>query len=615
VVAQLQNRTDEKVFDDSLDTALRIGLEQSRHVNLVSQLQIDRALERMQRQGQPVDRQLAAELALREGAKAVILPTVAEVGGVVRVSLEVIDPNSGVTVYSESADGEGIGSVLPSLDATLTRVRSNLGEAMASVEANNLSLEQATTDNLDALKAFSLGARARNEGRMADAEALYQEAVRLDPEFAMAWLRLAFMRYVDDDAIATRAYLDKALASREHLSRRELLFLEGAEATLDNPTRAVERFRLLATLYPDDFRARYNYAYFAHFDLLRSAEAREMIGAADTSQNPSRAAAVYLSAALDVSLDRIDDAIAKFEKVDTMGPRPYRRDYIEAYLARRDYAEAERVARLQSGSTGSEVQDLEARLIEVSIPLDRGRWADALAAADNLRQATANSGRDPSRSGFMLMALSLRSYAPDQAFAKDLRQWSDYLDGRLDAADSLEQRHLIFQLAATGWMAAYTGDLALARKMLKRVDGHALTVAYPANLAMQRVLQAELSLAAGDTDAAIAVLSEAQDGEGGLYFSRAVLMRAMAAAGRLDEAARLAQWLASHRGRAFAEPSSIGAWQAANILESNLALRASARLAERTGQPERAKALSAQFESAWPGGDGLEVVKRRDAAF
>ncbi|WP_158637083.1 putative peptide modification system cyclase [Arenimonas daejeonensis] len=223
VVAQLQNRTDEKVFDDSLDTALRIGLEQSRHVNLVSQLQIDRALERMQRQGQPVDRQLAAELALREGAKAVILPTVAEVGGVVRVSLEVIDPNSGVTVYSESADGRGIGSVLPSLDATLTKVRSNLGEAMTNVESNNLSLEQATTDNLDALKAFSLGARARNDGRDADAAALYQEAVKLDPEFSMAWLRLAFLRYIENDEVGTRTYLAKAMASREHLSRRELL--------------------------------------------------------------------------------------------------------------------------------------------------------------------------------------------------------------------------------------------------------------------------------------------------------------------------------------------------------------------------------------------------------
>jgi putative peptide modification system cyclase len=612
VVADLQNRTDEPIFDDALDVALRIGLEQSRHVNLVSELQIDRALERMQRQGQPVDRQLATELALREGAKAVILPTVAEVGGVVRVSLEVIDPNSGVTVYSESEDGRGSGSVLPSLDATLTRVRGSLGEAMSSVESSNLSLEQATTGNLEALKAFSLGTQARNQGRTADAEPLFQEAVRLDPGFSMAWLRLAFLRYIENDADGTRRYLDKALASKDKLSRRELLFLEGAEATLADPARAIERFKLLATLYPDDFRARYNFAYFAHFDLLRSAEARAMVGAADAPQNPARAGALYLAGALDLSLNRYDDAIASFEKADTLGPRPYRRDYVEAYLAQRKYADAERVAAQTIGSS-SAVQGLEARLLDISIPLDRGRWQKARDAAETLRLAAASDGRDPLNTGFALTALALRSYAPDAELGGDLRGWSEQLVTRLGQADTLEQRHLLFQLLATGWMAAHTGDTVLARQLLARVDGHALVAAYPANESMQRVARAELALADGNPAAAVAALKAEYEGDAGSYFARAVLMRALAAAGRHEEAARFADWLASNRGRAFAEPNSRDAWQAANIVESTLALRAAARLAERTGSRDRARQRALEFSAAWPKGERLAVVKRRDA--
>ena len=42
---------------------------------------------------------------MRDGARAVILPTVSEVGGRVRVSAEVIDPHTQTTVYAESADG------------------------------------------------------------------------------------------------------------------------------------------------------------------------------------------------------------------------------------------------------------------------------------------------------------------------------------------------------------------------------------------------------------------------------------------------------------------------------------------------------------------------------
>ena len=54
-----------------------------------------------------LDRTVASEIAIRDGARAVILPTVAEVGGRVRVSAEVIDPHSQTTVYAESADGVG----------------------------------------------------------------------------------------------------------------------------------------------------------------------------------------------------------------------------------------------------------------------------------------------------------------------------------------------------------------------------------------------------------------------------------------------------------------------------------------------------------------------------
>ncbi|WP_146907851.1 hypothetical protein [Arenimonas daejeonensis] len=212
-----------------------------------------------------------------------------------------------------------------------------------------------------------------------------------------------------------------------------------------------------------------------------------------------------------------------------------------------------------------------------------------------------------------MIALSLRSYAPDERFADDLRQWSEHLAARFREAGSMEQRHLLFQQAATGWMAAYTGDVALAQRLLERIEGHPLIAAYPANAAMQRVLQAEIFLASGKPSEAVAVLAPDQDDANGLYFSRAVLMRALAAAGKPGAAAEQTDWLASHRGRAFAEFNSRSGWQAANVIESNLALRAAAQLAERAGQKDRANKRTEEFSRAWPGGEALEAVKRRDA--
>lgn len=612
VVADLQNRTGEDMFDDALDEALRVGLEQSQYVNLFSDMQVNRALQRMQRPGQPLDRQLATELALREGARAVILPTVAQVGGVLRVSLEVIDPQSGVTVYSESADGRGIDSVLPSLDATLADVRGRLGEAMTAVESERVPLEHATTGNIEALRAFSLGIRARTEGRAGDAEALFREAVRLDPGFAMAWLRLAFLRYVEGDVPGTREFLAQAQAHRDRLTRRELLFMEGAEATLDDAPRAVERFRVLAALYPDDYRARYNEAYFAHFDLLRSDQARSTIAGADVPQNPSRLAAIYLQAAANLGLGDTEAAIALFERALSMGYKGSLREYVDAQSALRRYDEARRVAALQA-PVGLVAQDIMSRQFQASLPLDQGDWAAARAALASLRsEAVERKAGVDSLATQDLMALSLRAYAPDERFAADLRAWADAQAVELHKANAMLRREVIFRLLAGAWMAAHAGETELAKALLAQVDGEPQASLYPANAGMARAAKAEIALAEGRAPEAIALLS----GDGGqgqeIYFTRAVLLRAMVAAGDREGALRAAEWLAQHRGIAFGEPTYVWGWQLANVAESTLALRAVARLAE-SGSPRAEKAAQA-FAKAWPGGDALPEVKRRDAA-
>lgn len=614
VVADLQNRTDEPLFDGSLDAALRVGLEQSRHINLISELQIDRALERMQRQGQPIDRQLATELALREGAKAVILPTVAEIGGRVRVSLEVVDPTTGVTVYSESGDGRGAGEVLPALDTALAKVRSKMGEAMSNIESSSRPLEDVTTGNLEALRAFSLGQQARYEGRIADSEALYAQATALDPTFATAYLRLAFLRYSDNDAEGTRRYLDLAIANRNRMSRRESLFMDGAEATLSKPATALEKFKLLAALYPDEYRAYYNYAYFAHFDSLRSADALAMLGPAMASKNPSRASAQYLAGGLQLALNRPDEAIVEFERAYSLGLIGYRREYVEAYAAKRDYAGAQRIARTDS-RTGAVSSDLESRQLEVSLPLDQGRWDQAMRAAGTLAaDARRASAPQLTQWNFDLQWLVLRSYAPDDAFAQDLALFAAQQAARLKGADSLQRRHVLFHALAAGRLAAAAGQPELAARMLALAQGDPLVAAYAANAGMARVVRAEMAVTAGQPERAIALLTEATSADDALYFERAVLMRAHAAAGNFDQALALADWLAAGRGRAYGEPTGASGWQAANLLENNLALRAAARYAAKTGNAGLANERQRAFDTAWPKANELEVVRRRDAA-
>lgn len=611
VVADLQNRTEETLFDDSLDTALRVGLEQSRHVNLVPQLQIDRALERMQRQGQVVDRQLATELALREGAKAVILPTVAEVGGVIRVSLEVIDPNSGVTVYSESADGRGAGDVLPALDQTLAQVRGRLGEALASVEKTSLPLEQVTTGNLEALRAYSLGLQARLDSRLDEAVPLFEEAIRLDPQFAMAQLNLAFIHYTDNDAVKTRQFLDMALANRSHLSQREAVFLEGAEATLEHPARAVEKFRLLANLYPDEYRAYYNYAYFAHQDLMRSRDGLKMLQPGLVPRNARLGSLAYLAGNLHLALNEYDPALRAFEQAESLGVRGTKLEYVHAYAARRQYEQATRIAGLQT-LTGSMANDIEARQVQVNLALDQGRLQEAERLARTiLEQTLAADVSALTRSSQEGTHLMLRSYLRDRAFADDLRDYTRRQTARLAEADRLEQRHVVMQLLASGWMAARSGDPASAAGTADAVRTHPSITDYPGNTSMLRMVDAEVAMAQGKPGQAVELLSGPVARDEGLYLERSVLMRAQAAQGQWAAALEHARWLAANRGRAFAEFDALGLLRPANLIENNLALHAASRFARELGQASAAEKAQAEFAAAWPGPEAEALAARR----
>src|SRR5690606_937269 len=126
VVGSLRNLTGHPMFDKAVEQAFRISLEQSRHVNVLSELKVRQTLEQMELDPDEtaLDRALASRVAMRDGARAVILPTVAEVDGRLQFSIEVVDPVSQATVYSRKASGQGVGSILASVDEVASDLRS-----------------------------------------------------------------------------------------------------------------------------------------------------------------------------------------------------------------------------------------------------------------------------------------------------------------------------------------------------------------------------------------------------------------------------------------------------------------------------------------------------------
>jgi tetratricopeptide (TPR) repeat protein len=113
--------------------------------------------------------------------------------------------------------------VLDALGGAASKLRSELGESLATVQKFDVPLEQATTSSLQALKAYSLGRKARNEKGNAAALPYLHRAIEIDPNFATAY-RVAGACYFNlGEQERANDYLTNAFQLREHASEREKL--------------------------------------------------------------------------------------------------------------------------------------------------------------------------------------------------------------------------------------------------------------------------------------------------------------------------------------------------------------------------------------------------------
>ena len=608
VVGDMSNFTGDARLEDSLDTALRIGMEQSRYVNLVPELKVRDVLQRMGRSPSAVvDRAVGSEIALREGARAVLLPSVAEVGGRLRVSVEVVDPNTQVTVYAQSADGQGVESALASIDTINAELRGKLGESLAEVAAERKPLAQVTTGNLDALRAYSLAQDAFRAGRYAEALGLCNEAVRLDPGFAMAYAFLARVKLSFGDSAAYERLLAKADSLRGRLTHREALMLDARIAMHMAPEQGLQKLRLLTRLYPDEYSGYYNYALLSWDYGIRRREALEQLTPALVPRNASASSAYYLQGVLQLGLERYAEALTSFNKYALGGSRGYIRQFAETHAAQRRYDLAAQVLARQVG-TGSDYSDFESSTDAALFQLDQGQWSEGLASLRKHAAGTGGGSPDRLRTSAFVM-VSLRAASGDPSAPADLHAFVASQAPWLRSAVPIERRHDRFLVLAAGILAAEAGDSATAREAL-RLGLAPENAAFPTLSNATAMLEAALATRGGHADQAIARLAPLHGGSE-LYYSHAVLMRAFAAAHRYEDGLAEADWLAAHRGMAYAEYNSDYALNALDIVHSNLALLFAAEYALQARKPDVARARLAAFRRAWPGAAQLDFLRAR----
>lgn len=591
VVGDLRNLTGEKVLDDSLEQAFRISLEQSRYVNVLSDMKARDTLARMQRKpGTLLDRAVASEIALRDGVRAVILPTVSEVGGRLRVSAEVIDPHTQTTVYAESVDGTGAGSALESIDAVTIALRGKLGEALASIQKDSEPLPEVTTSNMDALRSYALGQKSFASAQYDQARSFYARAVALDPKFALAYLGLVRAHNAMSDLAGGKQYLDKAIALRQHLPPRDQLYLDAWTAQINDPSGALPKWQEMSSLYPDFYPAIANVGNAFYLD-NRFAEGVPFAKRATSPQSEFAPLSWDLVGRLALGQEKFAEAEAAFGNAVARGSKSAVVRRANTFAAQRRFDQAAKTWPLSLKVNGVYFD-------RVSLYLDQGLWAPAVSEARGLeRQTPAGSVR--ARLAIYPSAVAAWAQGDYKSTRKEIRRIADMtlsaVANPTNAADATDDA---YAAVSAGILAQRMGDTAVARSVTTELQKRKELLTNRPLRDLVEVSRANDLRLSGNADKAIALLEPLVNGSEP-FQTHAALMEAYAAAGRIDKAVGQARWLSSHRGRAYIEIGCAWCQQPLDVFDTTHAHLRAAELLAGAGNEDQARKELMAFDSKW----------------
>jgi serine/threonine protein kinase/Tfp pilus assembly protein PilF len=225
VLADFTNTTGDAVFDDTLRQALSVALNQSPFLNVLPENKVAATLKLMSRPaGTKLTPEVTHELCQRAASKAYIAGSIASLGSQYVLGLKAVNCQSGDPLAEKQVTAASKEKVLDALGEAASKLRTELGESLATVQKFDVPLAQATTVSLDALKAYSLGRKVHEKG--ATASLSYdQRAIQLDPSFASGYNAVGNDYSGLAELGRASEYYTKAFQLREHASEREKLLI------------------------------------------------------------------------------------------------------------------------------------------------------------------------------------------------------------------------------------------------------------------------------------------------------------------------------------------------------------------------------------------------------
>jgi len=260
LVADFDNQTGEAIFDDALEQALNLALEEAPFLTTFSRTTAHSIVEQL-RPGARLDEEMATLVARREAIPCILMGTIAKAGSRYDLSVRAVDAERGTPLAAASASASSKGEVLSAVSRVARSIQSELGGASPE-SADSQAAETFTASSVEAMQVYTRAQELYYEGKSAEALAAYRQAVALDPGLgrAHAGMGAVYAALGEDDQ--AKASYDEALKHLDRMTEREKYRTLGGYylQVARNYQKAIENYAALVDRYPADNTAHANLA-------------------------------------------------------------------------------------------------------------------------------------------------------------------------------------------------------------------------------------------------------------------------------------------------------------------------------------------------------------------
>jgi tetratricopeptide (TPR) repeat protein/predicted Ser/Thr protein kinase len=260
LIADVDNRTGDAVFDGTLEPVLRLALEGATFISAY-----DRT--RLRDLGVPpstsrLDLDGARKIAIAQGLGIVLSPTLTQEGGSYKFSVQAIQPVTGNVIARAEDRPVGKSQVLSSVGVVAEAVRGALGDAEISEADRRFAADTLSSTSLDAVHQYSLGMNALSTGKFEDALASFTKATEIDKSFGLAYAGMGVAARNLGSLQDAQKYVKLATAQLHRMTERERYRTRGFYyALIGDHGKCIEEYGGLIARYSADTAARNNLAF------------------------------------------------------------------------------------------------------------------------------------------------------------------------------------------------------------------------------------------------------------------------------------------------------------------------------------------------------------------